>query len=192
MNAWKRLVEWLEDRENGAIEGEDLMELLSLLQEAWPEIEGADEEKTEAWKLSRAEDVTWQSPELGFTLERHGATVLGSSRAQLHTWAVNIETKRAGHEVTGYRQLRPRSKRWDPEPDVSRLVEAVLRGQDDPNIRWGSGKQDFRVVGVGKLVPGTAKETITDRRRRFRVLMQERLKDAGWEMDNRYRARKSG
>jgi hypothetical protein len=55
--------------------------------------------------LYRAEDVAWTPPFLTFTLERHGGTVNGSSRAELHHWEVNIETGVATIVKVGRRQL---------------------------------------------------------------------------------------
>jgi hypothetical protein len=38
---------------------------------------GADETSMEAWKIRRAEDLSWNPPHLSFTIERHGPTVHG-------------------------------------------------------------------------------------------------------------------
>jgi hypothetical protein len=46
--------------------------------------------------VSRAEELSWNPPILSFTIERHGATARGSSRAELHEWTVNL------HEGTAH------------------------------------------------------------------------------------------
>jgi len=44
-------------------------------------------------KLSgRIEDLSWDPPNLRFVIERHGRTVNGSSRAELHYWSCDVET----------------------------------------------------------------------------------------------------
>src|SRR5437016_13451716 len=64
----------------------------SLLILAWDEIKGTSAENTAAYKLrGRTELLEWQPPNLTFTLARHGATVLGSTRERLHHWQVDIQ-----------------------------------------------------------------------------------------------------
>jgi hypothetical protein len=62
----------------------DVPALVSRLAPCWEQFEGWDTEGMEAYKLSRMEDVMWNPPRLEFTLERHGPTAMGSSRATLH------------------------------------------------------------------------------------------------------------
>ena len=50
-----------------------------------------------ASKLGRMEKVEWQPPYLTFSIERHGATVKGSTRAELQNWQVD----------TSHRSLNP-------------------------------------------------------------------------------------
>src|SRR5881628_2151218 len=49
-----------------------------LLAMAWENLEGSEDQGMTSVKLlDRMEDVCWEPPELSFTIERHGATVLG-------------------------------------------------------------------------------------------------------------------
>jgi hypothetical protein len=59
----------------------DASELETLLKECWYEFEGADDTKMWPSKLTgRMEDITWDPPILTFKIERHGGTVMGSTR----------------------------------------------------------------------------------------------------------------
>ena len=87
---------------------------MHLLANCWHELKGAGETAMQARKLDRAEDVSWNPPVLSFTIERHGATVLGSSRAELHRWSVNMHQRTARCERGRYSQLLPTA----PRPDV--------------------------------------------------------------------------
>jgi hypothetical protein len=58
--------------------------ILELLKDSWPWLKGSDEAKTFTNKLFRAENLRWKRPILTFQLERHGATINGSSRAEFH------------------------------------------------------------------------------------------------------------
>src|SRR5262250_2809176 len=62
-----------------------------LLMTGWDELRGSGDEHTYAEKLYRAEDLTWDPPILRFILERHGGTVRGSTRAELHRWEVDVD-----------------------------------------------------------------------------------------------------
>jgi hypothetical protein len=45
--------------------------------------------------------LEWNDPILAFTLEQHGGTVLGSSRADLERWIVNLNDGTAHVEQAG-------------------------------------------------------------------------------------------
>jgi hypothetical protein len=73
----------------------DTTDLEPLLAGSWDEFTG-DYGGMEGYKLlGRIEDVMWQPPKLAFTIERHGGTVMGSTRAELQHWEVNVEQKTA-------------------------------------------------------------------------------------------------
>ena len=81
--------------------------MIDLLKGAWESFEGHDDNRTEAWKLDRAERIEWEPPFLRFVLERHGGARFGSVRAELHYWCVDLENLSAGIYKKGWRSLRP-------------------------------------------------------------------------------------
>lgn len=71
----------------------DTATLEVLLASCWKQFEGSNAEGMAGYKLrGRMEDVVWHPPSLRFMIERHGATVLGSTRAARQEWNINIET----------------------------------------------------------------------------------------------------
>ena len=74
------------------------------------------QEAMEPYKLNRMEKAEWQPPILSFVVERHGGTALGSTRADLQHWTVNVETKEANCHIAGHRQLEPMQPRMDVKP----------------------------------------------------------------------------
>ena len=130
-------------------------------------------------KLTRIENVRWDPPYLEFTIERHGGTLLGSSRGELQHWMIDIIKGIARTSTSGYRQLHPRQSPRDVEPLVEQVVTAI-NGRDDPClVRLSKGSVRVR---VGMLIPesSAAKRTVTERRRRFRSALNERLATVGW------------
>jgi len=154
---------------------------MHLLANCWHELEGAGETAMQARKLDRAEDVSWNPPVLSFTIERHGATVLGSSRAELHQWSVDMHQRTARCERGRYRQLLPTAPRLD--------VKAIAAVQQAPSSECDLVKSGILVwksdeeieVKHGRLVPGEGyQQTVAGRRRRFRKQLTERMQTIGW------------
>ena len=66
----------------------------------------------EGYKLiDRMEKVEWVPPVLRFQIERHGATVKGSSRAELHEWTIDLCKATAECVSKGSRQIIPMAPR---------------------------------------------------------------------------------
>jgi hypothetical protein len=127
-----------------------------------------------AWKLHRPEDLSWNPPFLSFTIERHGAAMLGSSRAELHKWTVDLDKETAGCAQGRYRQLRAIAPRLNVKPIAARVRDAVQQGPaascalvKDGIVVWNGNNQ--LSIKHGALIPGGGYEqTVAGRRRRFR------------------------
>src|SRR5581483_8214593 len=77
----------------GKLEGPEIDRLLAA---CWNQFDGSQEGGVQGRKvIGRMEDVYWDPPILSFTVERHGGTVLGSTRAELQHWQVDLEKKTA-------------------------------------------------------------------------------------------------
>jgi hypothetical protein len=151
-----------------------------LLADAWDQFEGSDVYRTTAGKLrGRIENLTWSPPVLTFEIERHGGTVAGSSRAELHSWSVDLEALTATCWTGRHRQLYERERPLDVRPLVDGLVSSIETGGNHESVKM-SGDGTIRVL-VSKIIPDTgAKQTDAGRRKRFRLLLEQRLRDRGW------------
>jgi hypothetical protein len=67
------------------------------LHPVWKRLPGSYATEMAEWKLDRMENPRWEPPIFRFEIERHGAASLGSSRAEIQTWAVNLETGEIRH-----------------------------------------------------------------------------------------------
>ena len=77
------------------------------------------------------EYVEWNPPKLGFIIEKHGGTVMGSSRAELQDWSIDVEGKIAYCSVSGYRQIYPRNPPFNVNPIADEIRDLILNREQD-------------------------------------------------------------
>src|SRR4051794_33633574 len=83
------VIDYLQGQEPGGLH--DTEELERHLADSWAAFEGHDaEDMTPEKLLGRMEQAEWSPPVLTLVIERHGRTCLGSSRADLHRWTINV------------------------------------------------------------------------------------------------------
>ena len=75
----------------GPVAPEALPSVTKAMIRAWYLLDGHDETGLRAHRLRDMEDPEWEPPCLRFRMERHGKVVLGSTRAEVETWEVNVE-----------------------------------------------------------------------------------------------------
>jgi hypothetical protein len=159
----------------------DQVTLLEVLQPAWRELSGSEDWAMAAHKLDRIEDPRWNPPHLTFQIERHGAVVVGgSTRAELQSWMIDVDSGHVDAEVTGHRQIRPMSKRVDVVPLAREIVTLVISGADHECLSWSKTHTKVRVK-VGQVIPSVGpKQTIAGRRKRLREALRVEMDSAGW------------
>jgi hypothetical protein len=159
----------------------DTETLARLLADAWGEFHGDDGGIIPAKHFRRIENVTWNPPLLSFTIERHGGTVLGSTRATLQEWAVDVDKKTVTCVEARRRQLGPMAARLDISPIAEEIVAQVVNGQQDHRLKWYADDR-VRILVSHVLPNGSAvKQTLAARRRRLRAEVRRRLADYGWQ-----------
>ena len=132
-------------------------------------------------KLQRIENPSWAAPILRFTIERHGGTVRGSSRADIQRWEVNLDQQTAKSTTTGFRQLRPNAKRLDVTRIAEGILQAISTDRDDPLLEWSPDRSSVRLLTTAAVEPdGAAAQTIERRRKRLNSLLGPALKAQGW------------
>ena len=151
----------------------------SLIIACWDCLCGSEVECTTANKLSgRIEELRWQPPYVTFQIERHGGTVMGSTRAEVHDWTLNLETAEAGLSTGRFRQLTPRDPPLKVGPLVDRVVQAIGSGSATPDLTWLT--TDKLRVNIAQMIPATVQQTTIGRRRRFRKQLEARLAQLNW------------
>lgn len=160
----------------------DIPTLERLLAAVWDELSG-DDGGMEAYKLlNRMEKPIWNPPVLNFRIERHGGTVLGSSRAEFQEWTVDLEEMTTTVKVVGRRQVRKPQSGLDVKAIAADLCSAILTGNQDDRLKW-EGTSKVRVL-MGKVLPerSAVKETLAARRKRLRDELTRLLEQEGWKL----------
>jgi len=172
------LRDYLNSLEPGPVE--ETTQLERLLSEVWDDLGGDDDGMAGQKLIGRMENILWHPPMLSFLIERHGGTVLGSSRAECQQWSVDFDLQAATCERTGHQQLSPMAKRIGVDSIADEIADRVVGGEADDRLCWlGDGRVR---VEVGKIFPDRSgyKQTIQRRRRRLREALIERLSTKGW------------
>jgi len=158
----------------------DVPALERLLAAAWDALAG-DDGGMEAHKLlNRMEAVAWDSPVLSFVIERHGGTVMGSTRAELQHWQVDVEKKTATLVKSGHRQLKSMASRLSVKQMAEEIVVSILNDEDDD---WLMRLNDGTVkILVSKIFPTGSgfKRTVGGRRKRLLQYVGAKLAENGW------------
>jgi len=160
----------------------DTTELETLLANTWDKFDGSDAESMEGLKLlGRIEKVEWNSPTLSFIIERHGATVLSSSRATLQMWEVNVKNMSATWRHAGHKQLTPMQPRLDVKTIAKEIAQLIIKHRQDEQLKWN--KDGTVRIEIGKILPenSAVPQTLADRRKRFRKAVDNLLNNAGWQ-----------
>ena len=130
--------------------------------------------------LGRMENVQWQSPVLTFTIERHGGTVNGSTRAELQHWELNLDYQTASIVKEGHRQLEPMAPRVSVKAIAEEIAGLILSGSEDERIlRLDDGSVKVRASRV--FADGSGfKQTVAGRRKRLVECVRDQLVEHGW------------
>ncbi len=129
----------------------------------------------------RMESACWEPPLLTFEVERHGETVLGSKRAALQHWTIDVDAETATLAEGRYRLVRPRQPKLNVDPLANEIASLVLQRQADPRLTWYP--DGHVLVHIGLILPQgrLAKQTVEGRRRRFRQGLDTALLSKGWK-----------
>ena len=159
----------------------DTAELEALLAEAWDQFSSGYGSMPAHKIPGRLEDVKWNPPLLSFTIERHGAMKMGSSRAELQAWVVNLDQETADCSQTRYRQMYKREPPLKTKVLAEETGKLIVKREDSPNLKWYDEKTRVRVFIGNIILANVARQTLVGRRKRFRRDLTEFLKDYGWK-----------
>ena len=175
------LLTTLSSLENGPIKNDVVFnQIKRQLINCWSSIRGGCAEKTQDYKVSRIEALTWHSPFLRFVIERHGLTVCGSTRGELHHWCVDTNRWEGTIENRKHRQLVKMGKRIPAQEAVDKVIDLVISKSDDACLEWSHDRTKVRVY-ITRIIPDIASQrTVSGRRRKFRELFPHALETVGW------------
>lgn len=160
--------------------------IVALLTRCWQQCAGSHSERMHSGKLWRVENLWWEPPVLSFTIDRHGRMGMGSTRAELQNWRVDLERKTARCEASrSYRQMLSRAETVKIEPLARELADSMLSGRPDERLRW-QGSHTVRLL-MAKIFPyGSGfKQTVLERRKRLRTAIGRLLSEKGWHENRR-------
>jgi hypothetical protein len=162
--------------------------LVEMLKESWNHFKGSGAEGMGVSKLDRIEGLRWDPPVLRFTIERHGGTVMGSTRAELHEWMVNIDDSTAVSTRLGFRQMEQIARPLKVAPLVEELVQLIEEGAEDERLkRSGDGQRVTvslrKAIDKAEVQQGAAsgyKQTEQGRSKRLGKALRTELEQRGW------------
>lgn len=190
MNTLDQLQSFLSDRPPGAITN-PASHLEPLLADCWSQFSGDHGGMSGDKLIGRMESVGWNAPFLTFTIERHGGTVMGSTRAELQHWSINMDDATVELVHVGHRQLQPTADRVSVTELAADIVQQILYGDDLDHLKW---EDDGSVhVIMGRLFPPSSgcKQTVHGRQRRLRKALAEQLEPHWWVHAGRNRFEKN-
>ena len=159
----------------------DVHSLELMLGPIWDTLPSDDPSMTGNKLLNRMERPIWNPPVLVFRIERHGAASLGSSRAEVQEWTVDLERMTTTVNIVARRQVRPPQQGFDVKPVAAELCNAIIAGNQDDRLKW-EGDSKVRVL-IGKVLPekSAVKDTLAGRRKRLRDELTRLLVQARWK-----------
>jgi hypothetical protein len=152
-----------------------------LLSECWHQLDIAYDGAMAGYKVQgRTENMKWEPPNLYFPIERHGAIKLGSSRAELQYWCVDIISGSADYS-SGIRQKYRLEPYLKTKPLAEKIGKLIIERKNCEELKWNDDKSCV-CVRAGKVIPSNVvKRTLDGRRKRFRRDLTEFLKNYGWQ-----------
>jgi hypothetical protein len=185
----QRLISLLRGVSAGVVPTSIHGELFELVVASWDEFSGSGDTSMASDKILRdagPEEVTWSPPYFSFVIDRHGGTVLGSTRADRQRWTLNLETQTADQMRIGHRQLRPNAQKLDVKLLADEVCTVVREGPGSASRLVSSGVVVWKnaaelTVFHGKIVGGEYERTVRGRRKRFRADLKTKMGVIGWE-----------
>ncbi len=161
----------------------DVESVATALKSVWHLFEGSYESAMAAHKLGRMESVEWAPPVLSFVIERHGGTVLGSTRAELQQWHFDLENLIAKSSRTGkFRVVSPVANsvtKADIDKLALELVSLIEGHSADERLKWAD-QDNVRVI-LSRVFTDGVKQTKRGRQKRLKQALISRL--AAWEFN---------
>lgn len=177
----EQLLEYLATTPKGTVAVTD--ELAPLLAACWDGLAGSRATGVAAADLpERIHNVYWHPPLLSFKLVPNTPPDRDAPHAPLPRWEADLNRRtvtRARPPTPPPSSAPPKSK-FNMPTLADTITRLVIEHRPDSRLRW---YDDGCVrVAVGTIFPegGGFKQTVSNRRRKFRLALEEKLTAAGW------------
>jgi len=168
----------------------DYSNIVNLLAQCWPNFTGSGSNGMTAAKIrdDRLESTTWNPPCIEFDIERHGGIILGSTRAEIYSWSVDLVTQSAISMQTGRRQVKQQAPKWFAAPEAQKFADLINKGLKHEGLEWKSPER-VRIL-IDKIIPGSRPASQKDptkqrRSKQFRTELEKLLKPT-WRRSNSF------
>ena len=184
---WSQLGIFLARIGTGMLNEHETSQVEGFLAEKWDELIGESAGGMQGYKVKdRTEEMQWQPPVLGFTIERHGGTLQGSTRADMQDWEFDVVRCVANLVREWHRQLRRMNPRLDIAGIAEEIATAILERRRDPRLQWyrsGKSRVLSSAITGGQSVPKATRE---GRQKRLRKEILSRIIHHGWVANGSY------
>ena len=135
-------------------------------------------------RVDRVENLRREDDLVRFEIERHGETVRGSSRGQVHHWVIDTRRRERWIEMKTVRQVSERAK----PVVIDQYVKPILDGIESADPRVVSSRANGSVrINIEALIPNVGyRQTVQGRRRRLRMRLNEELTHRSLVIDSRW------
>lgn len=173
------LVEYLTAHPPGPIA--ESGELATQLTACWGQFTGNSGARVPAPELPlRLRNATWRPPILSFELAQAAAANAGDPHPDTLRWVLDVEQRTAALAPPAHASFPPARPKHNMLELAEQIVRLILARREDLRLRWYS---DGSVrVAVGAILPEGVgfKQTVSNRRKKFRLALDEQLPAAGW------------
>jgi hypothetical protein len=166
-------------------------EIEKALAQCWYLLDGGRVGKMAPHKLiGRMEQVTWEPPLLSFEIERHGGTALGSVYAELQAWTVDVKAGAASLAFGNRKRLvGTRNSPQKIKPIAKELADRIKKGEQDERLKWKSAGE-VRILIAGVIPDDAPNQTVSGRRKRLKIALQDELSGDCWEVSPNWTVRR--
>jgi hypothetical protein len=179
MEPMEQLLDYLATVPVGAVT--DTADLAECLAACWDEYAGSSETDVAAAELAgRLHSAVWRPPVLSLEFEPKTGAARRRFGAPLPRWLLDTEKRSVTQSIQPSRPPSPNRPKLNIVELAQQITRLVVEHRDDFRLRWYS---DGSVrVAVGVIFPEGAgfKQTVSNRRRKFRMALDEKLTAAGW------------
>lgn len=174
------LKQFLSQLPAGKVPEDQEKELITLLKHCWETLNPEGFEDLFTYKLDRIEDPHWEPPIITFRIERHGGTAMGSTRAEMQYWVINMDNLELDCRENGHRQLYRRQPKVNVDSIADELALFIVNRRSHKWLKWSAAGRVS--VMSGEVFPDGSgfKETVSGRRKRLIMALEKRLNPVGW------------